>query len=102
MGGNGALDREGQAVVEAVMLGDRGEVAPCPIGIMPADLKLRRPRQGDASQRRLEADAEAAETPAEATVEVDESEVESGRYADTDPLCASGRLRRPQMLSLVA
>ena len=102
MGRDRALDREGEAVVEAEMLGDRGEIAPCPIGVIPTDLKLRRPRQGDARQRRLEADAEAAETPAEAAVEVDESEVESGRYADADPLGARRRLRRPQMLSLVA
>ena len=102
MGWNGALDRKGKAVVEPVVLGDRGQIAPRPIGIMPADLKLRRPRQGDARQRRLEADAEAAETPAEAAVEIDESEMESGRYADTDPLGACRRLRRPQMLSLVA
>ena len=79
-----------------------GEILPRPGGVMTTDLELRRSGPAAPGQWRLESDAEAAETPPQAAVEIDESEVKPRRNTDTDPFGTQYGLRRLQMLSLVA
>jgi hypothetical protein len=97
-----ALYREAEALVEPIMLDHGGEILPRPGGVMTAHLKLGGGAQADPGQRRLESDAEAAETPPEAAIEIDETEVKPRRNADADPLGTHHGMRRLQMLSLVA